>query len=168
MIAEKHYSGILPFVKVILSVLVPLLPDMTDESSKLASTFSKFFNNFAALRKSNNLKLFLAIGKIGEAVTDCVTNVNVDNSRCRKDMFYEEFTSAYEVLTSSWLRTSKNFKLSESILTALVSILTLLPKSYNEKLITKLIPAMLNTCKKPQLRLLSTRYILKVCLKYAL
>lgn len=42
MIAGKHSVGMLPFIKVTLSVLVPLLPDMNEEQLKLASVFSGF------------------------------------------------------------------------------------------------------------------------------
>ena len=41
MISAKQTLVMLPFIKVTLSVLVPLLPDMNDEQSKLASTYSK-------------------------------------------------------------------------------------------------------------------------------
>lgn len=43
MIAEKNSIGVLPFIKVTLSVLVPLLHDMHDEKLKMASTFSEIF-----------------------------------------------------------------------------------------------------------------------------
>lgn len=43
MIAVKNSLGMLPFIKVTLSVLVPLLPEMHEEQVKLASTFSNFY-----------------------------------------------------------------------------------------------------------------------------
>ena len=41
MIAGKYYIEMLPFIKVTLSVLVPLLPDMNEEPLKLASAYGK-------------------------------------------------------------------------------------------------------------------------------
>jgi hypothetical protein len=41
MIAGKNPTGVLQFIKVMLSMLEPLLPEMNDEKLKLASTFSE-------------------------------------------------------------------------------------------------------------------------------
>lgn len=160
MIAAQNAAEILPFIKVTLSVLVPLLPDMTDEPHKLASTFSRFelfwrMNSFM-WQKS----IFLALGKLGDAVTYCLTNAEVVSKMgCSKEMYYEEFSSAYEVLTHSWLRTSRSVSLTENVLMALVSIMPLLPKSYDEKFIVKLTPALLNLCRKSNVRLPAAKYV---------
>ncbi|XP_031777051.1 maestro heat-like repeat-containing protein family member 1 isoform X2 [Nasonia vitripennis] len=142
MIAMKNSSGMLPFIKVTLSVLVPILPDMhNDEPLKLASTFT--------------------LGKISDAISDCLTSTEIISQagQLNKDMFFDELSSAFEVFTYSWLRTSKSLNLTNSILTSLASILPLLPKAYDEKLIVKLTPVLLNFCKKSSVRLAASRML---------
>lgn len=79
-----------------------------------------------------------------------------------KDIFLDELLSTFEVLTYSWLRTSKSLSLTDSILTSLASILPLLPaaKAYDEKLIVKLLPLLLSLCKKSNVRLATTRLVI--------
>ncbi|XP_058805829.1 maestro heat-like repeat-containing protein family member 1 [Phymastichus coffea] len=140
MIAEKNSVGILPFIKVTLSVLVPLLHDMHDDKLKLASTFT--------------------LGKLADAISDCLTNVEViNNTSLSKDIFYDELSIAFDILIYTWLRTSKNLNLTEYILTSLASILALFPNAYDEKVISKLTPTLLNLCKKPTTRLAAVRVL---------
>jgi hypothetical protein len=98
------------------------------------------------------------LGKISDAVNDCLTNTEiVDNAGLKKDIFFEELSSVFDVLTYNWLRTSRSMTLTESILISLVSILPLLPIMCDEKLIVKVVPLLLNFCKKLNVRLAASR-----------
>lgn len=99
------------------------------------------------------------MGKVSDAITDCLTNAEViENTGLSKDIFYDELSTAFDILTYTWLRNSRNLNLTESILHSLASILSLLPKAYDEKLVSKLTPTLLNLCKKPNTRLAAARY----------
>lgn len=100
------------------------------------------------------------MGKLSDAISDCLTNTEIlSNTGPDKDIFFEELSSAFEVLTSNWLRTSRNLTVTESILISLASILPLLPQTYDNKLISKLTPVLLNFCKKSNVRLAASRFV---------
>lgn len=75
-------------------------------------------------------------------------------------MYFDELSSSFEVLTYTWLKTSKNFNVIENILTSLASILPLLPKTYDENLISKVTPMILNLCKKSNVKLAASRFVI--------
>ena len=100
------------------------------------------------------------MGKLSDAISDCLTNTEIiTNTGLNKDIFYDELSTAFDVLTYTWLRTSRNLNLTESILTSVGSMLPLLPKAYDEKLIVKLTPVLLNLCKKANVRLAASRLV---------
>ncbi|KAJ8688258.1 hypothetical protein QAD02_024053 [Eretmocerus hayati] len=140
MIAEANASGILPFIKVTLSVLIPILSDMADDQLKFASTYT--------------------LEKVSDAISDCLSNAEIiTNSGMSKDIFFDELSTAFEILTNTWLRTSRNIVLTESILTAVASIVPLLSTNNNEAILVKLTVVSLNFCKKSKARLPAARII---------
>ncbi|XP_014215700.1 maestro heat-like repeat-containing protein family member 1 isoform X1 [Copidosoma floridanum] len=140
MIAAKNTTGMQPFIKVTLSFLVPLMPDMNQEQLKLATTF--------------------AIEKLSDAISDCLTNTEITtNTGLHKDMYFDELSSAFKVLTYSWLKSSKNSTVTENTLKCLASILPLLPKTWDESFIPKVTPSLLSLFKKPNTRLAASRVL---------
>uniref|UniRef100_A0ABD2XLD7 Maestro heat-like repeat-containing protein family member 1 n=1 Tax=Trichogramma kaykai TaxID=54128 RepID=A0ABD2XLD7_9HYME len=131
-IAEKYPTDMLPFIKVTLSVLTPLMSGIKEDQAKYAT--------------ASTLK------KISDAISDCLTNSKLANSGLNKDIYYEELSTAFEVLCYNWLRVCRVHNLTEKILFAMASILPLLPQIADDKLIIRLIPILLNFCKKPSFR----------------
>lgn len=74
-----------------------------------------------------------------------------------KQTFVEEICSVFDFLTYNWLKTSRDSKSTEAILTTLVPMVSLLPVQQDSERIVKLIPVCLSLCKKQNTRLAAVR-----------
>jgi len=74
-----------------------------------------------------------------------------------KQTFIEEICSVFDFLINNWLKTSRDFKSTEAILTTLVPMVSLLPVQQDSERIVKLIPVCLNLCRKQNVRLAAVR-----------
>lgn len=80
--------------------------------------------------------------------------MNAENKspEVNKEKYKEEICSIFDFFTHNWLKTSRDVKSIEAILTALVSMIPLLPQELDSERIIKLVPVCLNLCKKQDVR----------------
>lgn len=140
MIASCNPFGMVPFIKLTLSVMLPMLAQAHDDMQKQAFCF--------------------VLGKFAEAINDYIMNLDeAPDPGIGKDAFIEEMSKAFDVLTNNWLKTSKHIHLAESILTALCPIIPLLPEDDAASRTAKLIPCLLAFFKYQDMRLSATRVL---------
>ncbi|XP_034951758.1 maestro heat-like repeat-containing protein family member 1 [Chelonus insularis] len=140
LVASCNPFGMVPFMKLTLSFILPMLPQVQEEEQKITFCF-----------------LF---GKFAEAINDYIVNLDeAPDSRIGKETFYDEMLAASEYFINSWLKLQKSIIMVKSILSALCPILPLLPEEDAGLRMGRLIPLLLNFCKNPMTRLSSTRLI---------
>lgn len=140
MVASCNPFGMVPFIKLTLSVMLPMLAQVHDDLQKQAFCF--------------------VFGKFAEAINDYIMNLDeAPDPGIGKDTFVEEMSKTFDVLTNYWLKTNKNIKLTESILTALCPIIPLLSAENTTSRTAKLTPALLGFFKYPNIRLAATRVL---------
>lgn len=74
-----------------------------------------------------------------------------------RESFSIEMHMAYDILTHTWLPASRDHQTTETIVTAIGPISTLLAPDPEGKRVAKLVPILLSMCKKSALRLSATR-----------
>nr|XP_050863894.1 maestro heat-like repeat-containing protein family member 1 [Vespula vulgaris] len=140
MIAERNPCAMISFFKITLTIMIPMLSQTRDEILK--QTFC------------------LTLGKIAEAINDYILNLEKDSSpEISKETFKEEICSAFDILTFNWIKTSKDYKGVEAVLSAIVYMIPLLPQEVDCERIIKLTPILLNFCKKVNTRLAAVRVL---------
>lgn len=97
------------------------------------------------------------IEKFCEAINDYIMNTKDTSPEISKESFKEEICSAFDLLVHVWLKTSRNFKSTDAILTTLVPMIPLLPEGEHSDRIMKLVPVCLNLCKRQNVRLAAVR-----------
>ncbi|XP_015183266.1 PREDICTED: maestro heat-like repeat-containing protein family member 1 [Polistes dominula] len=143
MIAERNPLTMISFFKITLTIMIPMLTQTRDEILK---------NAFC-----------LTLGKIAEAINDYILNTEKNASpEISKETFKEEICSAFDVLTFTWIKTAKDYKGVEAVLSAIVHMIPLLPQEVDCERIVKLTPMLLNFCKKPNTRLGAVRVLAMV------
>jgi len=100
---------------------------------------------------------FLVISKFCEAINDYIMNGEDSSLGIHKQTFVEEICSVFDFLTYNWLKTSRDSKSTEAILTTLVPMVSLLPVEQDSERIVKLVPVCLSLCKKQSIRLAAVR-----------
>ncbi|KAK0166476.1 hypothetical protein PV328_004896 [Microctonus aethiopoides] len=140
LVASCNPFGTVPFIKMTMSIILPMLTQVHEEQHKHAFCF--------------------VLGKFAEAINDYIMNLDeAPDPKIGKDSFSEEMITAFDNLTNNWMKPSRNIELSESILTALCAILPLLPESSGVSRMGKLVPNLLNLCKCQTTRLPSTKVL---------
>ncbi|XP_046813255.1 maestro heat-like repeat-containing protein family member 1 [Vespa crabro] len=140
MIAERNPCAMISFFKITLTIMIPMLNQTRDEILKQA--------------------FCLTFGKIAEAINDHILNLDKDSSpEISKETFKEEICSAFDILTFNWIKTSKDCKSVEAVLSAIVYMIPLLPQEVDCERIIKLTPMLLNFCKKVNTRLAAVRVL---------
>ncbi|XP_011301504.1 maestro heat-like repeat-containing protein family member 1 [Fopius arisanus] len=140
LIASCNPFGMVPFIKLTLSIVLPLLPQVHEDTQKLAFCF--------------------LLGKFAEAINDYIMNLDeAPDPAISKDSFTEEMSKSFDILTNNWMKTSRNVKLLEASVSALCPILSLLPEQNCGQRAVKLIPMLLQLCKYPNCRLAGARAI---------
>ncbi|XP_063985336.1 maestro heat-like repeat-containing protein family member 1 [Diachasmimorpha longicaudata] len=138
LIASCNPFGMVPFIKLTLSIVLPLLPQIHEDTHKFAFCF--------------------LLGKFGEAINDYIMNLDeAPDPAISKDVFTEEMSKSFDVLTNNWMKISRNIKILEAAVSALCPILTLLPEENGGQRAAKLTPMLLQLCKYPNCRLPVTR-----------
>lgn len=97
------------------------------------------------------------ITKYCEAINDYILNEEEAASDVNKHTFQEEICTAFDFLMQNWLKTSRDPKTTEAILTTLAPMISLLPEQQDSERIVKLIPVCLNLSKKRNVRLGAVR-----------
>lgn len=138
-LAAANPYGMLSFVKITLTIMLPMLNQVREEVLKQAICFM--------------------ISKFCEAINDYILNGDDASLGINKQTFVEEISSVFDFLTSNWLKTSRDSKSTEAILTTLVPMVSLLPMQQDSERIVKLIPVCLSLCKKPNTRLAAVRVL---------
>ncbi|KAG5305866.1 MROH1 protein, partial [Pseudoatta argentina] len=138
-LAAANPYGMLSFVKITLTIMLPMLNQIREEILKQAICFMIF--------------------KFGEAINDYIMNGEDSSLGINKQTFVEEICSVFDFLINNWLKTSRNSKSTEAILTTLVPMVSLLPVQQDSERIVKLIPVCLNLCRKQNVRLAAVRVI---------
>lgn len=146
-LAIANPYGMLSFVKIILTIMLPMLSQIREEVLKQAVCFM--------------------INKFCEAINDYMMNAEALVPEINKQTFEEEICSVCDFLMHNWLKTSRDFNSIEAILNALVSIISLLSEQQDNERIIRLIPICLNLSKKSNIRLASIRVlaVLLNCIK---
>ncbi|KAI4498116.1 hypothetical protein M0802_006940 [Mischocyttarus mexicanus] len=148
MIAERNPLTMISFFKITLTIMIPMLTQTRDEILK---------NAFC-----------LTLGKIAEAINDYILNIEKNSSpEINKETFKEEICSAFDILTFTWIKTAKDYKGVEAVLSAIVHMIPLLPQEIDCERIVKLMPVLLSFCKKTNTRLGAVR-VLAVVLSCAM
>lgn len=160
-LAAANPYGMLSFVKITLTIMLPMLNQIREEILKQAICFSKYTYILFLLRLMKlcvtNCFLFLVISKFCEAINDYITNGEDLSLGIKKQTFVEEICSVFDFLINNWLKTSRDSKSTEAILTTLVPIVSLLPVQQDSERIVKLTPVCLNLCRKQNVRLAAVR-----------
>ncbi|KAL6261907.1 hypothetical protein P5V15_006990 [Pogonomyrmex californicus] len=144
-LAATNPYGMLSFVKITLTITLPILNQIREEVLKQAICFM--------------------ICKFCEAINDYIMNGEDSTMEINKQTFVEEICSIFDFLMHNWLKTSRDSKSTEIILTTFVPMISLLPAQQNSERIVKLIPVCLNLCRKQNIRLAAVR-VLAVILSY--
>lgn len=138
LIASCNPFGMVPFIKLTLSISLPLLPSIHEDTQKLAFCF--------------------LLGKFAEAINDYIMNLDeAPDPAISKDSFTEEMSQSFDILINNWLKTSRNIKLLEASVSALCPILSLLSEENGGQRAAKLTPIILHLCKYPNCRLPAAR-----------
>ncbi|KYN02585.1 PREDICTED: maestro heat-like repeat-containing protein family member 1 [Cyphomyrmex costatus] len=138
-LAAANPYGMLSFVKITLTIMLPMLNQIREEILKQAICFM--------------------ISKFCEAINDYITNGDDLSLGINKQTFVEEICSVFDFLINNWLKTSRDSKSTEAILTTLVPMVSLLPVQQDSERIVKLIPICLNLCRKQNIRLAAVRVV---------
>ncbi|KAK2577321.1 hypothetical protein KPH14_003451 [Odynerus spinipes] len=140
MIAGSNPFAMIPFFKITLTIMIPMLTQTRDEILKQA--------------------FCLTLGKIAEAINDYILNMEKGSSpEITKETYKEEICSAFDILSFNWLKTSKDYKGVDAVLSAIVFMVPLLPQEVDCERIMKLTPMLLNFCKKANTRLAAVRVL---------
>ncbi|EGI58311.1 PREDICTED: maestro heat-like repeat-containing protein family member 1 [Acromyrmex echinatior] len=138
-LAAANPYGMLSFIKITLTIMLPMLNQIREEILKQAICFM--------------------ISKFCEAINDYIMNGEDSSLGINKQTFVEEICSVFDFLINNWLKTSRDSKSTEAILTTLVPMVSLLPVQQDSERIVKLIPVCLNLCRKQNVRLVAVRVI---------
>lgn len=138
-LAAANPYGMLSFVKITLTIMLPMLNQIREEILKQAICFM--------------------ISKFCEAINDYIMNGEDSTLGINKQTFMEEVCSVFDFLTHNWLKTSRDSKSIEAILTTLVPMVSLLPMQQDGERIIKLIPVCLSLCKKQNIRLAAVKIL---------
>ncbi|KAG7209580.1 hypothetical protein KM043_011242 [Ampulex compressa] len=134
LISVANVMGMLPFFKISLTIMLPMLIQTREDVLKLAFCFT--------------------IGGFCEAINDYIMNAELGTSpEITKETYKEEICTSFDVLAYNWLKVSRDNKVADAVLTALVPMIPLLPSELNNECILKLIPVLLNFCKRSNTRL---------------
>ncbi|XP_046485809.1 maestro heat-like repeat-containing protein family member 1 isoform X1 [Neodiprion pinetum] len=140
MLAASNAFGVVPFLKVAMSVIVPMLGGTREDALKQAFCYT--------------------IGKFSEAINEYLVNIEeAPDSNIGKDLFDTEMLLAYDTLAHTWLPASRDHVTTQAIVTAIGPISTLLPPDPQGRRLAKLLPTLLNMCKRSNLRLAATRVL---------
>ncbi|XP_048515831.1 maestro heat-like repeat-containing protein family member 1 isoform X2 [Athalia rosae] len=140
MLAAGNAFGVVPFIKVSMSVILPMLGTTKDDTLKQAFCYT--------------------IGRFCEAINEYLTNMSeAYDPTISKEMFEVEMHVAYDILTHTWLPMSRDLETTEAIVNAIGPLSMLLPPDSDGKRILKLVPILLSMCKKTTLRLAATRVL---------
>ncbi|XP_012526722.2 maestro heat-like repeat-containing protein family member 1 isoform X1 [Monomorium pharaonis] len=137
-LAEANPHGMLSFVKITLTIMLPMLNQIREEVLKQAICFM--------------------ISKFCEAINDHLMNGD-STLGINKQTFVDEICSVFDFLTHNWLKTSRDSKSTEAILMTLVPMVSLLPAQQDSERIVKLIPICLSLCRKQNVRLAAVRVL---------
>ncbi|EZA49279.1 HEAT repeat-containing protein 7A [Ooceraea biroi] len=129
----------LSFVKITLTIVFPMLNQIREEVLKQAVCFM--------------------IGKFCEAINDYIMNSENATPEINRQTYQEEMCSVFDMLTYNWLKASRDYKTTDTILTALVSMVPLLPLEQDDERVVKLIPMCLNLCRKKSVRLAAVKVL---------
>ncbi|KAF5298497.1 hypothetical protein FQR65_LT01276 [Abscondita terminalis] len=127
-LASSNAYGIVPYLKSILEILLPIMGMIKHDYQKEAISF--------------------AMGRFSEAINEYICNItHTPDPTITLEFFYVEMGMAYDILSSNWLF-SKDVKV---VHTTLLSLAAMFPILSTEKVIQqtpKIIPVLLNFYKK--------------------
>ncbi|XP_076271212.1 maestro heat like repeat family protein c11.1 isoform X2 [Rhynchophorus ferrugineus] len=127
-LADTNAYGVIPYLKDILNIMLPLLGGLKNDHLKQA--FSYALQNFC------------------QGLVEYISNLDqVPDPTITADSFKTEFSMAYDVLFTSWLQ-SREPIVVETVLEALSALFTTLAVDKVTQQIPKLIPYLLNLIKK--------------------
>ncbi|KAL0107180.1 hypothetical protein PUN28_015596 [Cardiocondyla obscurior] len=138
-LAAANPYGMLSFVKITLTIMLPMLNQVREEVLKQGICFM--------------------ISKFCEAINDYIMNGKDASLGINKQTFVEEICSVFDFLTHNWLKTSRDNKSTDAILTTLVPMVPMLPVQQDAERIVKLIPMCLSFCRKQNLRLAAVKVL---------
>ncbi|XP_043485318.1 maestro heat-like repeat-containing protein family member 1 [Leptopilina heterotoma] len=160
LITVTNANDTIPYIRIFLNLLMPVMHRIHDQHLKIAISFT--------------------LGKFAEAINDYFINNEeprnsdneVDDLRESSQNLDVEITMMrnmlFTTLIDSWLRGSRDSQIIEGVLITISSLLPILPKNSNHNDTVKLIPILLNLCKKfANIRLSVTR-VLAVILSSAI
>ncbi|XP_045471667.1 maestro heat-like repeat-containing protein family member 1 [Harmonia axyridis] len=105
-LASVNATGVVPYLKDIFTIMIPLLNSIKNEVQRQAFAF--------------------AFGSFSDALVEYVANINqVPDNSITWENFQSELATIYEVLTNTWLQSRDN-KTVQNILTAVTAIFPLL------------------------------------------
>ncbi|KAG1682946.1 Maestro heat-like repeat-containing protein family member 1 [Nymphon striatum] len=129
-LATSNSYGIVPYLKAVLSSMMPMLGAVKQDNLKLAFT--------------------IAISKFCEAILDYLANIDkAPDKSVRKEVFSIEINVSYDILFGSWLNT-RDLKLKWAIIEAVGNMSHLMSKEKVEEQLARLISGMLGLYKKHQ------------------
>lgn len=127
-LASSSSFGIVPYIKNILEVLVPMMNYIKTDHHKDSVAY--------------------ALGRFSEAITEYMCNISTaPDPTITASQFYVELGIAYDVLSGIWLF-SKDTKIAQTVLNSISSILPNLSSDKINQQTTKIIPVLLNLYKK--------------------
>ncbi|XP_066159161.1 maestro heat-like repeat-containing protein family member 1 isoform X1 [Euwallacea fornicatus] len=127
-LAGTNAYGVIPYLKDILNIMLPLLGGLRTDHLKQAFAFA--LQNFC------------------ESLVEYVSNLDqTPDPTITTESFKTELGMAYDVLFSSWLQ-SKESKVVEAVLEALSAIFVILPIDKVSQQIPKIIPLLLGLYKR--------------------
>ncbi|KAK4880533.1 hypothetical protein RN001_008679 [Aquatica leii] len=127
-LASCNAYGIVPYLKAILEVLLPIMGMVKHDYQKEALSF--------------------AMGRFSEAIHEYICNItHAPDPTITLSLFYVEMGMTYDILTSSWLY-SKDVKVVQTTLVSLASIFPILSTEKVIQQTPKIIPVLLNFYKK--------------------
>lgn len=160
LVAANPY-GMLSFLKIILTIMLPMLTQIHEEVLKQAVCSSKYiYLNIFDNTNKNCMQLnslFSVFSNFCEALHDYTRSKEIFVPEINKQMFEEDICSIYDFLMQNWLKTSRDVDTIQTILNALGYIIILLSEQMNSERFIKLLPICLNLSKKSSIRLSSLK-----------
>ncbi|KAK5646733.1 hypothetical protein RI129_005197 [Pyrocoelia pectoralis] len=127
-LASSNAFGIVPYIKNIFEVIVPMMNYIKTDHHKDSVGY--------------------ALGRFSEAITEYMCNISsAPDPTITTSLFYVELGIAYDTLSSSWLF-SKDMKVAQTVLLSISSILPNLSVDKINQQTNKIIPVLLNLYKK--------------------
>ncbi|XP_013777980.1 maestro heat-like repeat-containing protein family member 1 [Limulus polyphemus] len=129
-LATSNAFGIVPFLKAILGIMLPMLGMIKHENMKWVFSY--------------------ALARFSEAILEYLANLEkAPDKSVRKEVFASEIGNAYDVLFSVWLH-ARELKVRSEVVSALGHMTPLLDPEKLEEQLPKILPGMLGLYRRHQ------------------